>query len=115
MTFEAENTKHFLEVYEYLLENRIIADKKEFCDKIGISTTEFGKVQAGEIFITQDNIYNLVHHYYVNIYYIFRGTGKMFYVNTFTIDMKLKSPPKKDKMKSNFTSLEMRKEILILF
>lgn len=107
MTFEQKITKHVLEIYDYMLDNGIIDDKREFCQKMGISEAYFGRIQAGEIDYPEDKLLPLTRYYYANITYIIHGKGKMFWARIRTLQMDARRKKQsKARIKGRFMSLE---------
>ena len=109
MSFSKERTQNILKVYEYLLESKLIEDKADFCRQVGLTTTQFGRIQAGEIFFPQDNEVKLVGKFYVNVNFIYHGRRKMLWASDpvkdiFVMDKAIYRD--KMEMRGKFRSLE---------
>ncbi len=78
MSINEERTKNILEVYEYLLQNKLIEDKADFCNQIGLNILQFDWIQAGKIFFPVNNLLQLTKIFHVNVNFIYHGRGSMF-------------------------------------
>jgi hypothetical protein len=79
MLINEERTKNILKVYEYLLENKLIENKDDFCRKIDLSVIQFDWVQARKICFPVKNLLQFVRAFNVNVNYIYHGKGRMFF------------------------------------
>jgi hypothetical protein len=96
-------TRNILTVFDYLAEHNL-ADTREFSKKVGIYHSVFLRIRAGELDFPDDKVYKVMRAYHVNSYYLFHGTGKMFWV-TYHSGIALKEQKKLVEIRS-FTSLE---------
>ncbi|MBN2395951.1 MAG: hypothetical protein JXC36_05760 [Candidatus Atribacteria bacterium] len=81
MSLNEERTQNILKVYGYLLENKLIEDKADFCRQVGLTTTQFGRIQAGEEYLPLDPERKVVGVFHANVNFIYHGRGKMFWTN----------------------------------
>jgi hypothetical protein len=97
-------TKNVLSVFDYLVDNNLIRDAREFCRKIDIPFSSFSRIRSGEIEFPEDRVFKVMRAYHVNSFYLYHGTGKMFWI-TYT-SMVATKEKKKLIIQNKFTSLE---------
>ncbi|MBN1971686.1 MAG: hypothetical protein JW870_20150 [Candidatus Delongbacteria bacterium] len=109
MSLNEERTQNILKVYQYLHKKKLVEDKADFCRQIGLTTTQFGRIQAGEDYFPDDNERKLVGVFHVNVNFIYHGRGKMIWANNpvrqiGVVDKAVKKDKKK--LLGKFRSLE---------
>jgi phage repressor protein C with HTH and peptisase S24 domain len=73
-----EVNNRFLEVYEYLLERKYILSKREFMDKIGISSSMFTEISKGRSNVGMKVIQNTVNEFpFIDLNWWISGKGEM--------------------------------------
>lgn len=80
MSLDEEKIKIFLKVYKDLLEKKSIEDKADY-RQVGLSTSQFGRIQAGEIYFPEDSERKLIGIFHVNASFIYNSRGKMLWAN----------------------------------
>ena len=73
-----EVTQRFVQSYFNLYQHRIVATKKQFCDAVGLYTTNLNLMQRGERQCTIAHVCNLFTKYGVNPEWLFTGSGAFF-------------------------------------
>lgn len=73
-----EVTQRFVQSYFNLYQNRIVSTKKQFCDAVGLYTTNMNLMQRGERQVTTQHICNLFNSFNVNPVWLFTGAGSFF-------------------------------------
>ncbi len=73
-----EVTQRFVQSYFNLYQHRIVETKKQFCDAVGLYTTNLNLMSKGERQCTIAQICSLFDKYGVNPVWLFTGTGAFF-------------------------------------
>lgn len=81
-------TSRFIEAYKYLIDIGKITDKKEFANKLGISSSMMTEISKGRSNVGVLAIQNIVKYFSVSSSWLLMGEGTMF--NTFEKDIDIK-------------------------
>lgn len=80
MKINEENiTKRFVSVYYELKAQGVVDTKREFCQHIGITPSNFVIVERGERMCHLGQICALINYWKVNPNWLMTGSGAMFY------------------------------------
>ena len=69
-------TLRFIEAYTHLIESGKITDKKEFAQKLGISTSMMTEISKGRSNVGITAIQNIVKYFFVSSNWLLTGEGQ---------------------------------------
>lgn len=77
MDTKKQLSTRFIEVYETLLKQRQVTDKRDFAAKLGISASMITEISKGRSSVGTSTIQNIVLVFYVNANWLLTGRGPM--------------------------------------
>lgn len=74
----AELTQRFVDVYFDLYKARVVANMKDFCEKIDLNPSNFAQMRKGRLDCSLMNICSMIEVYNVSPNWLFKNSGEMY-------------------------------------